>query len=295
MNYLPKVSVIIPTHNRPELVGLAISSVLNQTYNDLELIVVDVGLEKRADQIANGFNDSRLTYIKSDRELNGSAARNVGIKRAKGEFIAFLDDDDEWLPEKLAVQMREFENTSQDVGFCFSATIGVYEDRNEEARVYSGARNYLEEILFQLKGFLNVTLIVKKYVFDDVGFFDEEMPSHQETELLVRIAKKYKGLGVNRPLVRVNMKKGYEKLGYDLSKKAAGREMILEKHKDEFARRPKALANHYFQIGLWYRNDNQLKKAREYFKKAWDLNHKLIYVIHYLSLIGHGELYRLFR
>src|SRR3989338_8677774 len=101
-----KVSVIIPTHNRPELLKRAVKSVLNQTYKDLEVIVVDDGLEKRADETVNSFNDSRLKYIQHPEEKGGSAARNTGIKNSSGEFIAFLDDDDEWLPEKLEIQIN---------------------------------------------------------------------------------------------------------------------------------------------------------------------------------------------
>ena len=89
-----KVSVIIPTHNRPEYVGRAIKSVLNQTYQDFEIIVVDDGLEKRAEPVINKITDSRIKYIKHEQEKGGSAARNTGIRAAQGEYIAFLDNDD---------------------------------------------------------------------------------------------------------------------------------------------------------------------------------------------------------
>ena len=290
-----KVAVIIPTHNRSELLKKAVSSVLSQTYKDLELIIVDVGLEERSERVVGGFNDPRIIYIKNERELNGSAARNIGIKQAKGDFIAFLDDDDEWLPEKLDIQMSEFEKTSDDVGFCFSAVSNVYNDKVVDTKVPSGVRNYYEDVLFKLKGFLNVTLIVKKYVFDDVGYFDESLPSHQETDLVIRIAKKYKGLGINKPLVRVSMKKGYKKIGFYIKKIITGREMVINKYMDEFKKRPTILASHWFRQGILYRDDGQFEIAKKYFKKAWKIDHKLFYLLHFFSLIWGGGLYNMFK
>lgn len=290
-----KVSVIIPTHNRPELLKKAVYSVLNQTYpvksqndhgasKDLEVIVVDVGLEQRAENIIQEFHDERLFYIKSDVELNGSVARNIGIRQAKGEFIALLDDDDEWLPEKLEVQMKEFEKTPGDVGFCFSAVTNVFDNREENTGVPEGIGDYLETALMRAKTFLNVTLLIKKYVFDDVGLFDEKLPSHQESDLIIRISKKYKGLGINVPLVRVNMSV-HESVGRDFRKKIAGREIILNKHMDEFKKRPAVLAKQYFWLGIWYRDGGQYVKAKEKFKQAWQTDFRIRYFLHYLALI----------
>ena len=79
----PKISVIIPTHNRPELLKSAVGSVLNQTYQDFEIIIVDDGLDKRADEVINSFDDFRLKYFQHSEEKGGSAARNTGIKNAR--------------------------------------------------------------------------------------------------------------------------------------------------------------------------------------------------------------------
>src|SRR3989344_9216027 len=104
---MPKISVIIPTHNRPELLKKAVGSVLSQTYKDLEVIVVDDCMEKRADSVIKEFNDSRIKHIQHQEEKGGSAARNTGIRASSGEFIAFLDDDDEGVPGKIEIQMKE--------------------------------------------------------------------------------------------------------------------------------------------------------------------------------------------
>ncbi len=242
---MPKVSVIIPTHNRPELLKRAVASVEAQTYRDFELIVIE-------------DIDSK----------GGGWARNQGIKKAQGKFIAFLDDDDEWLPEKLAVQMAVFEDTQDDVGFCFSSVINVYDGREETTRVPEGIREYTRFGLEGFKFFLNVTLLIKKFVLDDVGVFDESFPSHQESDLIIRVTRKYKGLGINQPLVRVSMT-GADKVGQDLTRRIAGRMMIIDKYAAEFQKHPDILARHYDDIGFWYKKMQKYDLAKQIFKKAF--------------------------
>ena len=96
----PLVSVILPTYNRARLVSRSINSVLKQTYNNFELIIIDDGSTDNTKQIINSFNDNRIVYLKHNHNKHASAARNTGIAKSKGELIAFLDDDDQWLPKK---------------------------------------------------------------------------------------------------------------------------------------------------------------------------------------------------
>jgi glycosyltransferase involved in cell wall biosynthesis len=292
---MPKVSVIIPTHNRPELLRKTLTSVLAQTYQDFEVIVVDDGLLERSDKVIASFDDLRIKYIQHETERGGSAARNTGIRAASGVFIAFLDDDDEWLPKKLQIQMDVFENTPPDVGFCFSAVTNIKDGRKEDTTVPNGIGNYFARALARFSGVLTVTLIVKKYVFDDVGLFDEKFPSAQEAELVIRITKKYKGLGINKPLVMVDMSGTHIQIGSDIKRVISGREMLLEKHKEDFKKSKKTLAKQYFGLGLLYRDNSQFEKAQELFKKARACDHRPLYFLHGLVLIGGGKLYRLFR
>jgi len=292
---MPTVSVIIPTYNRPELLEKAVLSVLGQTYRDLEVIVVDDGLIQRAETIISKLGDPRIRYIQHNKSIGGAAARNTGIKNSTGRFVAFLDDDDEWVSEKLAIQMSEFENTSDEVGFCFSAVKNIKDNGEETTQVPEGINDYHELALEWFKGFLTVTLIIKRTVFEDVGYFDENFPSHQESELMLRISKKYKGLGINKPLTLVNMKRGHGHVGGNLGKRIAGREMILKKHLEEFKKHPKFLSNHYFGLGLLYRDNGQYNPAQNCFKKAFEHSFSFRYVMHYVSMMFGGTIYKLFR
>jgi len=123
MNKKPTVSVIIPAYNRAHLIGRAIKSVLNQAYQDFELIIIDDCSTDNTDEVVREFQkkDNRIIYLKHDQNKGGSAARNTGIKVSKSEYIAFLDSDDEWLPEKLEIQMEAIlkQNVSMVTCFCW--------------------------------------------------------------------------------------------------------------------------------------------------------------------------------
>ena len=97
----PTVSVVIPTYNRSELLQRAIESVLSQTYQNFELIVVDDNSQDNTHATVLGFKDHRVQYIKNDESQGPSAARNKGVLQARGEFVAFLDDDDVWMKDNL--------------------------------------------------------------------------------------------------------------------------------------------------------------------------------------------------
>src|SRR4030095_982853 len=102
---MPKVSVIIPTHNRAEFLRSAITSILNQTFQDFEIIIIDDASKDHTREIIAHFNDARIKVIHNQVSEGAAGARNIGIRNSTCEYIAFLDDDDEWLPEKLQMQI----------------------------------------------------------------------------------------------------------------------------------------------------------------------------------------------
>ena len=203
---------------------------------------------------------------------------------AQGEFVAFLDDDDEWLPEKLSIQMSAIEAAPQDVGFCFSSVINVLSDHEEITQVEDGIFDFSQIVLTRFKGFLTSTLVVRKTVLDEVGGFDASLPSHQEPELILRITHKYRGVGINHPLVRMNMTP-HEHIGGDINRRITGKELVLQKHAALYAKHPRALAKQYFWLALWYRDSGQLTKAKAYFWKAFCLSRNPRYFMHYFLIL----------
>ncbi|MGL5079822.1 MAG: glycosyltransferase family 2 protein, partial [Waterburya sp.] len=115
------ISVIIPTYNRADLIIRAIASVREQVYQNLEIIVVDDASDQDIAQVVQQINDSRIKYIRHQTNLGGSEARNTGIKHSQGKYIAFLDSDDVWLPNKLSSQLAAiFAQEERDNLVCYS-------------------------------------------------------------------------------------------------------------------------------------------------------------------------------
>lgn len=281
---MPKVSIIIPTHDRPQLLGKALNSILKQSFGDYEAIVVDDGLKERAGSIVKELDDDRIRYIAHDRERGGSAARNTGIKNASGRFLAFLDDDDEWLPQKLERQLGLLEGSDEDVGFCFSSVIRDYGDKEEKTYVKEGVADYAMVSLSRFKGFLTSTLLVKREVFEEIGLFDESLPSHQEAELMIRISKRFKGIGIDEPLVKMSCQAGHEHIGGNIDKKIAGRLLVLKKHEKEYEGRKDLLAKHYFWMALWLRDAGRAGEAIDFLKRSLRYEFKFNHFFHLLYL-----------
>lgn len=195
----PVVSVIIPTHNRSQLLESAIRSVLAQTYGWLEIVVVDDGSDDETRGVVQRFEDSRIRYIRHDSPRGGAAARNSGIKAATGEYIAFLDDDDEWEPNKTESQLGVL--ASCDVVLCMSTSSAEQDVRD---LVKKGVCN-LEQLRRGMPRIgAGVSAIMGRAdVFRNV-LFDERLPRCQDWDLLIRLAAQYRVQYFGKRLVRYN-------------------------------------------------------------------------------------------
>src|SRR5678816_1113469 len=107
---MPKVSVIIPTHNRAEFLRAAITSVLNQTFQDFEIVIIDDASKDHTQEVIANFNDARIKVIHNQISKGAAGSRNIALINTSCKYIAFLDDDDEWLPEKLKIQTCLLDN-----------------------------------------------------------------------------------------------------------------------------------------------------------------------------------------
>lgn len=272
---IPSVSVIIPTFNRSSLLNRSISSVLDQTYQDFEIIVVDDASSDNTENVVRSLVDPRIRYIKHDTNRGGSAARNTGIKVALGEFIAFQDSDDEWLPEKLEKQMKILASAPTHVGVVYTGFWRIQGDNREyipsvEQQVKEG--NIHRELL---KGNFVTTqaVIVKKECFQKAGMFDESLPRLQDWELFLRIAKLYEFRYVPEPLVKSFFTEG--SISSNPKALINAIEIILNKHIDEYKNNKEIYANQLLVLSNFYRISSEFKKSREYLIDAFKLNYRL--------------------
>lgn len=185
------VSAIIPTYNREKTICRAVDSIISQTYKNIEIVVVDDGSVDDTLKLLEVYGGNVRVIRQCHKGAN--AARNRGIREAKGEYIAFLDSDDEWLPQKTYIQMDYLEKKGGQVCYCAYKLIS---DKTQIVPdIYTDEERYgsnLNVILSQHNVIGTPTLMIKKSVLEDVGLFDESMQRLQDYELCIRIAKKYK-------------------------------------------------------------------------------------------------------
>ena len=198
------VSVIIPTYKRPDTLSRAIDSVLRQTYSPIEIFVVDDNnpdTEGRAltEELMKKYeNEPRVTYLKHEKNKNGSAARNTGARASKGEYLAFLDDDDEYLPCKIEAQVKRLEELDDEWGACYCR----YYRKSGDKLVSRSAEKREGYVSFHelCRNFWHgggTGPVVRRSVFEDVGGFDESFWRNQDYEYMIKITKKYKLAFVN--------------------------------------------------------------------------------------------------
>lgn len=198
------VSVIMPVYNRVDTIKRAVDSVLSQTYSNIELIVVDDGSTDNTLSIIQSYADDRIRVLCQEHG-GANKARNYGIVNAKGDYIAFQDSDDEWLPDKLRIQIEQME--TQGYMACYSAynlcengvilTVPFY---------YSNIDKYqtnLRKTLMKHNAIGTPTLVIRREVLKLIGdeYFDERMPRLQDYDFVIRVAKCVEIGYVSRPLV----------------------------------------------------------------------------------------------
>ena len=235
------ITVVTPTYKRHQYLINAVNSVLAQTYKDIELIVVDdnpVGSEERSltEKVMKGITDSRVIYIKNEKNLGGAESRNRGIEEAKGEYVAFLDDDDIYLPDRLEVQVKAMIENGWDVSVMDGATYN-YVTGEKVAERHQRIKNGMTKeelirsnLLYHISG--TNTFMYKSEFLRKTGGFDN-VPSCQEYSLMEKTLDQNPSFGYI-PEVHV---KNYIHPGEHVSmgpKKLQGQMILFERKKKYF-------------------------------------------------------------
>jgi glycosyltransferase involved in cell wall biosynthesis len=202
------VSVVLPTYNRASCLERSIRSVLNQTWQDLELIIVDDGSTDHTQELVSSVEDQRICYVKTMINRGAGAARNYGIARAQGTYVAFQDSDDVWRPNKLELQIKTLQEN--DAGFCYHKV--RYDFGNGQYAVLPLESIPLEKKSGDIYGQLfyeNMVdapaLLVRRDCLEEVGGFDESLKALEDYDLAIRLAYAYQAAFVDQVLLN----KGY--------------------------------------------------------------------------------------
>lgn len=223
------VSVVIPTKNRAKTISRAIRSVLSQTYESIELIIVDDNSDDNTSELVFEISDAAaitIRYIKNDQSKGGAAARNIGAESARGKYIAFLDSDDEWLPEHLRSAVAYL--TKSNYCACFSNyfLIGGAEPINEYINHFNGSDSLANLLFKKVIDPRTSTFVFKKRYFDNVKF-DVDQKKHQDWDLAIRFCKDYKMGCTGKKTVKLHHDAD-NRMSADLNHEATA--YFLEKH-----------------------------------------------------------------
>ena len=234
---LPTVSVIIPAYNRATTIRRAIDSVLSQTHQGFEIIVIDDGSTDATADIVAAIEDPRLRLIRHDRRRGGSAARNTGIREGSAPFVAFLDSDDEWLASKLERQLEIFERSDEHLALVYTGAVWLYPDGAVDHVV---ARRYadLAHRLLTVNVIGETSLgMVRRTALNEIGGFDETLPSCQDMDVWLRLCERFEADIVAEPLVRVTKGDDQGRISNNVAAAMKGRALFCEKHRHKMVSR----------------------------------------------------------
>ena len=194
-----KISVIIPTFNRKKTLGRAIQSVLNQSLSPFEILIIDDGSNDGTEEwVKENFQNIKYIY---QNNHGVSSARNIGIENAYGDWIAFLDSDDEWLPNKLDKQVKAIDSNPK-MKFFHTNEIwirnGVRVNQMKKHKKYGG---YIFEKCLDICRISPSSVLIQKELFDDIGMFDESLRVCEDYDLWLRITSKYPVIFLDVPLI----------------------------------------------------------------------------------------------
>ena len=277
----PLVTCVITSYKRDkETVKRALDSVLSQTYSPLEIFIIDDNRGEGAEEYSRGLREiakgkENIRVIKTERGNGAQRARNTGIEKAQGKYIAFLDDDDEWLPEKTGIQVKLLEE-NPDAGLCYAKgylidntfnppRIGCFK-RGEDLKY--------EDLLLSDRIGTTTQAVIPKAVFEKVGMFDESLPARQDYEMWLRITKEYRTVWSKEILYKYYKEPGNDQTSHKWEKCLKGYELIHEKYRQDIDKNSSAKFNfvvhtaHHLMEGASATGDRSLKlrAVKEYIR-----------------------------
>jgi glycosyltransferase involved in cell wall biosynthesis len=243
----PRVSVILPTRNRATILPRAVRSVLTQTFQDLELIVVDDSSSDGTEGVIHAIPDPRIAYVRLDEHRGAAAARNAGIRHSLGELIAFQDSDDEWVPTKLEHQVALIAQEGSSLGAVggrYAIDAGSMSGQISAPKLET-TDDYEAELL-EGQCLITPLWLIRRSLLLELGLFDERMPCLEDWDLMLRLSKQSRMRALDETVL---IKRGArDSLGADISRRAPAMEALLRRHKQRFLAYPRRHAGFCLEL-----------------------------------------------
>lgn len=269
----PLVTAVITTYKRkPEVVKRALNSIIEQTYNNIEIFVInDCPADKKLvkelrKMIVESSRNRRVKYIVVENNGGACKARNIAIERASGKYFACLDDDDEWLPEKIELQVQALEK-QKGAAITYCNAILRYVDQGKDVTRFVEKQKegdiYFEQIEKNNIGSCSFPMF-RTDVLKEVGGFDINMPALQDWELYLRVLKKYKAVYVHKPVAIYYFYDG-ERISANSQNRVVAFENIHQKIIKDLENNTKSASSFYMMGTYFYSLNDDMKKAKEYY------------------------------
>jgi glycosyltransferase involved in cell wall biosynthesis len=285
------VSVIIPTKNRISSLNLAIKSVLLQAKKPNEIIILDDNINKKYN---NSVENIRKKYcsklnikVIKTKGVGASKARNIGVINSESELIAFLDDDDFWLPNKLEIQCEHMRSCKKGCAAIFSQQMNIYKDFNHKKVISGKLPLNVEELLFDNPMPGTSTILIWKIIFLSLGGFDEKLKARQDRDFWIRLLTYYKVCIINEPLVKVSVSLGKRKSISLSEDKIDGIIQFSKKWEKHPTLKKKKLikkfwSKHYLSIAAAYRSIGEDYKSKKAIIKSLKFKFSIINFIKFI-------------
>ena len=266
---MPEVSVIIPTYHRFDNISPTISSVVDQSFSDLEIIIVNDGEdEKSLVKLIDSFNDSRIHYLWNQRKKGPNGARNTGFHNAKGRYIAFLDDDDRWYADKIQKQIQKFNESSKDTGVVYSG----YEIISTSAdgysiKVFPQKKGKISDDIIRGNFIGSPTPLIIKDLFNSIEPYDENLKSAQDWDLWISLSEKTEFEYVDEILAVYVLHGG--QISFDYRRKADSFDYITKKYSKLYNRHRRSLSTIYKRIAILLFMSGEIESSRKQVIKAF--------------------------
>ena len=278
----PVISVIIPTYNRKKFIPYAVDSVLNQSFSDFELIIIDDGSTDGTDEYIKSLKDNRIKYIYQQNAGN-HAARNTGLKIAKGKYIALLDSDDMWLPEKLMRQKAVLdEKIEYGLVYCGSLTIDSENNLTGLKPIINHSGKVFDKMLMTNFLYNGSNVLFRRKCLEKVGNFNTNLSRMLDWDFYLRFSLYYKFFCLDEYLVKYRVHDdslsknfiAYEQSGLMILDNIFATPNLSENYKNL---KNKAYARRFRYMGIRYLENNKMKDARINLLNAIYMDNSLLF------------------
>ena len=265
---MPFVSVVMPTYNYGRFIKRALNSVLVQTYQNYEIIVVDDASDDDTKDIVNQYHDQRIKYIKHNKNYGPSQARNTGIKASQGTYIAFLDSDDVWMPDKLEAQINVFMNGPENLGLVHTS-MQTFDEKTQKISVGPSHpyRGQVLEDLLRANQVGNSSVMIKREYLDKAGDFDVSMRGCEDWDMWIRVSRSCLFEFIDKELVIFTAHSSNSSA--DMRRMISGREIMLNKFFSLYRLYPDIHALQHYIIGIQCFKEEMMERGRGHFTMAF--------------------------